>query len=782
MSTAPSQHATPGNMGKSRQRFEHLVKEALPSPASPVADLTSRQRILVARAQGKHLVAEMSQGRLPATQVLTAVLDKVDLEDSAHQLSPDGQQVASSLDRLVKSTKALLEEKNDQDQFQRTVAHLRRAQINLAKSKCLGKTNSEAQGADVVASHVQDPDREEVVAVAESVQDTPTLDPAVKASPRELSVREACDQAVDALRDTRQSAIKIGMDAMAPYANGIRDGSVEISDAARQATGDLARTVRQGLATTNLTPPQKDGLIASFKGIVLAVQKNPDCQAAIEELLDLLTEFRRHLAESGRRIRQQGEAHTSEDSDLHLALANARQLLENFANGHSTQALYDALVGFYSSVREDPQADGVLRDTKLFISNCLRNHAYIESDQYRADADNLLERSRKVFSDQHGLASASIGSAMQDLLEGFRQDTTTRQWRADLNGLFREAFLDETGKPTVKRGLVLDALKALPQIVQAIRFLPLHRLEFANDAYEYAIDNLFISLSQILPTNVTVVTHTDIDFGAYGQDLAGTVVQRARAARRGVREKVSTVGSSTPSHATSSLAGSQADLNTRTGSELDHEVAIGIKNVVCTAHNAVFYFKKKTGFPKWADVGHANLMMSDHRGLDLRIVVRVGNPGSTGRALTVVKVEPHLRSLKLKLKDTKHDTLYKTLGPLINRTLRRRVQDAIKVRIENFLGMVDTRIVHGARSVRQAAIQRPVVAQSTAKEVVEPMIPMLEKLDEPELTSLGDLSTQLEQIAETTVADTLPATTGSVPLPLAGAQRKPLPLSMDEDS
>ncbi|KAJ1924704.1 hypothetical protein IWQ60_005024 [Tieghemiomyces parasiticus] len=557
---------------------------------------------------------------------------------------------------------------------------------------------------------------------------------------RELTTEEARREAGNTLRDARQPAIKMGMDAAAPYAKNIRDGHAGVRETARQAVGDLARNTLQGLPNARMTPEQRETLIGRFKELMREVQTHPDYQRAIEELLDLLTELRTHLTEMSRHTQQHGREHADENPDLKRSVANARQLIENFANGYSTRALYGAIRQFLTDVSNDERATAVQRDNKQFVLKCLRDHTYLESDQYRTDARGLLERNRDTFQAHSQAASETIGHELRQLMDGFRRDPVTRQWTDSLGGLFSDLFLDEQGKPTFKTNLVHDAVKVLPELVAAARYVPLPRIESADDQFEFAVDNTVISLSNILPNNVTISTRTDIDFGNYGKDLTGTVEQHAHRAREHAHEKTGTgaaPGMKLDPRATSATARSSAsssesstdsepenaDRNAKTKAErkadrrtrrtrrrsnsgdLSHTVAFDIRNVVCTAHNVVFYFKKKTGFPKLSDAGYADLEMNENKGLDLHVVVRVGNQESPDRALRVVKVETRLRSLKLNLHGTKHDVMYKMLGPIINSSVRRRVQKALNQSIRDFVAQVDTRMVQTARVARAQAVQ-----------------------------------------------------------------------------
>ncbi|KAJ1927276.1 hypothetical protein IWQ60_003084 [Tieghemiomyces parasiticus] len=803
-----------------RQRFEKLASEAVPAPGTAVDDMTDEERILAARAQGQHMTGELGEGRLPNTRSMTAALDQVHLQDQTSGLSPDGQRVAARLDSLAEVSKKVLQEKNPDDQLQKSVYHATQAGSNSAASGRAGNVRGEASERlsstahvarrlqdqltdvarltvtssafrrllgdmtslfqEVVGNNVQDPDKSQKSHVSSGTAGQHLDDPATHqstintgapsnlnapigtdfsrsshlaagdstmsstnprsldtaggrsdlnpaptsrgttemgrpqhhtgAADRELTPEGAQREAHDTLRGAQQPAIKMGMDAAAPYAQNVRNGDAGVRETGRQMAGDLSRNAREGLHNVRLSPEQRERLTGRFQELMREVQTNPDYQRAVEDLLSLLGEMRHHLTQLGQHAQQHGRAHANENPDLHLAVNNARQLIENFANGYSTKPLYDAVVAFFDSVRHDDRANSVLRDNKHFVLNCLRDHQYIESEKYRRDANELLDRNREVFQESSRMASATVGREVQALNEGFRQDPTTRQWTNELDGLFHDLFLDEQGKPTIKANLVNDAVKALPELAAAARFVPLPRLEASDEEFEYAVDNLVISLTNILPNNVTVSTRTDVDFGSYGQDLTGSVEQHAHRARERAHEKTSTAapGMAVDPRTTrrGSSSSSSSGESSLTSGEMSHTVAFDIRNVVCTAHNAAFYFKKKTGFPKMSDSGYADLEMNENKGLDLHVVVRAGNPDSPDRALRVVKVQSRIRSLKLKLRDTKHDIMYKVFSPIINSTIRHRVQKALDQGIRQFIANLDQNAVRTMRSSKGAVAEQ----------------------------------------------------------------------------
>merc|ERR1712137_1169958 len=131
----------------------------------------------------------------------------------------------------------------------------------------------------------------------------------------------------------------------------------------------------------------------------------------------------------------------------------------------------------------------------------------------------------------------------------------------------------------------------------------------------------------------------------------------------------------------------------------DEEMELQLENIVLTATEVapssvrviMQTDAEKTGFPKVTDRGLADIDMMGTNGLSLRIEVapRVQKTGNNVQSMFEAKsVNCTIDKLKIHLRETKHDLMYKIVGPVLNAMAKKRmetgIEDAIREQISKF--------------------------------------------------------------------------------------------------
>jgi len=101
-----------------------------------------------------------------------------------------------------------------------------------------------------------------------------------------------------------------------------------------------------------------------------------------------------------------------------------------------------------------------------------------------------------------------------------------------------------------------------------------------------------------------------------------------------------------------------------------------------------FYYRKKTGIPKLADSGLADLLLG---GGGLTVTVGLDKDKSSIFKVRGVRVKVH--SLKFSIHGSKRDYLYRTLRPLATVLIKRKIQKAVADAIKTGMEYVDGQLV-----------------------------------------------------------------------------------------
>ena len=107
--------------------------------------------------------------------------------------------------------------------------------------------------------------------------------------------------------------------------------------------------------------------------------------------------------------------------------------------------------------------------------------------------------------------------------------------------------------------------------------------------------------------------------------------------------------------------------------------------------DVAFYFRKKTGAPKLTDSGLADVLLG---GQGLTVTVHLVSADKDRSSVFKVKdVSTLIHTLKFSVRDSKHDMLYKLLGPLATGLVKKQLQKAIGGAVRTALEYVDGQLV-----------------------------------------------------------------------------------------
>jgi len=125
--------------------------------------------------------------------------------------------------------------------------------------------------------------------------------------------------------------------------------------------------------------------------------------------------------------------------------------------------------------------------------------------------------------------------------------------------------------------------------------------------------------------------------------------------------------------------------------EHHHEFTLTFAQIQADMREVAFYFRKKSGFPRVADSGIADVLIG---GSGLTATAHLVSANKDRSSVFKVRnVHVKVDSLKFSIRDSKHDLLYKTLKPLATALVKRQIQKAIAGGISTGLEYLDGQLV-----------------------------------------------------------------------------------------
>lgn len=146
-------------------------------------------------------------------------------------------------------------------------------------------------------------------------------------------------------------------------------------------------------------------------------------------------------------------------------------------------------------------------------------------------------------------------------------------------------------------------------------------------------------------------------------------------------------------------------------------VTIQLSHVRADARDVQFDFRKKKML-KIHDSGLIDMHIPD-RGLDITMVVRNSGANTSANVMEVVKVQCKLHEINLKMRDTKHDMMYKVLSPIINTVVKKQAEKNIAEQLKKVLIRMDQRVGVLQEKAKVKAQEKKEQAQVKAQEARE---------------------------------------------------------------
>jgi hypothetical protein len=177
-----------------------------------------------------------------------------------------------------------------------------------------------------------------------------------------------------------------------------------------------------------------------------------------------------------------------------------KTLIERFANGTSTNDLFDAINNIYSDADKDPELKSWFKQIDAYVRKCLQQQGYIMEDRATDKWNELYDRGNFLLRDRYRNHTDRIVDEIKFLADQFDADAQNKRFAESINKLFTDLGNDENGKATFKPHLIKDLTEViLPSMFESIRYVPIPRIEVSDPQIDAVIENLVIESDNLMP-------------------------------------------------------------------------------------------------------------------------------------------------------------------------------------------------------------------------------------------------------------------------------------------
>ena len=344
-------------------------------------------------------------------------------------------------------------------------------------------------------------------------------------------------------------------------------------------------------------------------------------------------------------------------------LTQLKTLLERFANSTSSDDLVEAINNVYRDADRDPELKRWFKSLDGYVRKCLNQQGFIMQDAAGEEWNQLYDKGHFLLRERYRDHTNRVLDEFKFLGEQFDQDAQNKRFAASLKKLFTDLGNDENGKPTFKPHLVKDLSNVVvPGIFESVRYVPVPRIEYTDPKIDAIIENLVIESDNLAPNS--------FEFGADNYFRWGR----------------KTVTSKNKNKVMVSVSGIQMDLK-----------------------DVSYHIKKKQGFPALTDTGVMDIHMGG-TGFSFKIAMETAEGSDRHYFFKINTVNVDIKSLNIKLKQSKHKLLFNLFRPLLFAILRPAVGKVLEKLIKDQVHELDGKafaVYQEAERAGQAAKDDP---------------------------------------------------------------------------
>ncbi|EOQ98692.1 hypothetical protein J056_003212 [Wallemia ichthyophaga EXF-994] len=407
--------------------------------------------------------------------------------------------------------------------------------------------------------------------------------------------------------------------------------------------------------------------INRLKKVVYENQKHKDWKEAFEFFFAEFEIYKGGLMKAGGG-EQQAASSILSDPEFRSAAEDLRVVLERFANNNSASPIFESFDRFIKMAVNDKQKSEWLDHFVAYVRRIFLEPGYVLSEEVIRDGERIGETARTIFTSKYkAQIKNELFATIADFFIAMGKDPLNKKLGSDINKLFRDLFFNESGKWTFKSELWADVRdKIVPPVVEQIGAVPIPRIEYSDPAIDVVIENLVLQGKNLLPNYITFEAYNQLKFSPYDT----------------------------------------------TSNEHHHDIEIELGQIQCDLRDIAFYINRHKGFPKLNDAGLADVFLGG-KGVSVTVMLRVDSDNEN--IFTVKSVKASVGKLKFKIRDSKHDLLYKTVKPLLMSLIRKQITKAIEDGTRSGLTTLNNKLVEIRREMEATKEARKEEATSEVK-------------------------------------------------------------------
>jgi hypothetical protein len=434
----------------------------------------------------KHLQSAFSQGENPITDTLNDALLKAEeiLLKSSENLSPQLQRVVEDLAQLVGAAKQFSREKNIGDRVNRIAEETKKALEEVKLPGVSLKT---------------------VEATTETLKFVTTVRPIFQLL---VSSREFRVLIVDSFEILRRIFLRHETEPKETAKQQFLDGDTAL-DIAITATKKTAESFKdeEGNLKVNISEEEWTSLQDDVTRVLASLAQHSTYHQGIESLFNLIDILRDQIRQSADKENVESQLHARrarEETEDMIASFSGRKALDNFLE--NTRRLVE-------KIDQDERPRKYLKELREFILST-KSSEYIQQEEFKQRSRKLANEARDLVREyQYTQELDDFFNSAEKLVKNIRKDEFLEVLRHHAGVVVDDlSYVDVSGNVVPDLDMLGKLREAIiPKLAESLKYIPIPRIESADDNREYWVDNIVLCGYDVIPDRVRVQFESDSD-------------------------------------------------------------------------------------------------------------------------------------------------------------------------------------------------------------------------------------------------------------------------------
>jgi hypothetical protein len=277
-----------------------------------------------------------------------------------------------------------------------------------------------------------------------------------------------------------------------------------------ESTSEIAKDVKERVkeqGAPQMTDEEVNALLDDVQRVLAILAREPSYREGIERIFIMLDLFQQHLASE--------QPITTLPQDIHMqrVVTETEALVADFSGRDTLERFKFNLRRVILEIKQHEDLQHYLHELQHFIISA-KSEEEVRSEDFKQRSKDLANRGRELFYQlRDQLDLDPLFDSTNELFENIKNDEFL-QVLAHHAGVVQAdlSYTDNEGKTQMATDMITNLQTVLiPIVADALKYIPLPRIESYNEDREFWLDNIVLCSYDILPENIRFHLESDAE-------------------------------------------------------------------------------------------------------------------------------------------------------------------------------------------------------------------------------------------------------------------------------